>query len=101
MNDLWEFSKKFLASYPVGVCDGTLGICAKLSEGSWESGLELERVENVGVKRDKETVVREFLARLDDQEQIQEVLDSAADDYKDESYFDVRDDFPARLSYYT
>ena len=66
MNDLWEFTKNVLQSYPVGVRNGTLGSCSKLTAGSWEGGLELEKSEAFISECNKEMATLEFFGLLDD-----------------------------------
>ena len=100
MAALWDFSKSFLASFPVGVCTGTLGNCQKTIAGRWEGGLELERFRFSRGKREREQIISEFFGRLEEQSQMQEVLDSSAEDYSDERYFDAGADRPVRPSYF-
>ncbi len=98
MAALWDFSKSFLASFPVGVFDGTLGNCPKTTAGSWEGGLELERFRFSRGKREREKIISEFFGRLEEQSRMQEVLDSSAEDYSDERYFDAGADRRVRPS---
>jgi hypothetical protein len=100
MEELWSFAKAFLNLFPEGVKGGVEGSCAEIDGGSLFQGITLKRV-RFPSNTSGAAVLRNFISRLEDEEQMMEVLNAPAEVFRDEDY--SRHDFslPPHMSYFT
>jgi hypothetical protein len=100
MDLLWTFAKDFLRMLPPDVQRGDQCICEKIDGKGTLEGLTVKKLWFPNIRAGM-AALNDLMGRLDEEEQMREVLDAPEEDFRDETYCCHDLNLPPHVSYFS